>query len=388
MKRWSFVLVLLLAVPLLAQTPGDVATRVTINSKILGEERTMWLRLPDGYGRTEARYPTLYLTDGDAQMLHTVSTVAFLERQGRIPAMIVVGVNNTDRTRDLTPSAAPMQRPDGTRVDLPNAGGAGNFLSFFENELIPWVESNYRTQPFRIFFGHSFGGLFAVNALATKPDLFHGVIAASPSLQWDGDLAIRKTAGLFESRKSLPVTVHVTAGREADNLVSSVKRFETLARRKAPKDFRISTAYHDDEDHGSITLRTLYDGLRSIFADWQPPRDENGQMRVSLRQILDHYSALSGRLGYSILPPEAIVNQIGYQYLAAERFDEAIGAFRMNLENYPESANVYDSLGEAHERRGELDAARKLYALAVEKSEGKNDPNEAAFRANLGRVSK
>lgn len=388
MKRWSLLFVLLFALPLLGQTAGDVATRVTIDSKILGEERSLWLRLPPSYGRAAAHYPTLYLTDGDAQMLHTVSTVAFLERQGRIPEMIVVGVNNTDRTRDLTPSAASLRGPDGAPVQLPTAGGAGNFLAFFEKELIPWVESNYRTRPFRIFAGHSFGGLFAVNALATRPELFRGVIAASPSLQWDKDLVIGKTASLFAARKSLPVTIHITAGREAENLVASVRRFETLARRKAPKDLRISTGYHDDEDHGSITLRTLYDGLRSIFADWRPPTDEAGQMRVSLRQLVDHYAAVSARLGYTVAPPEGLVNQIGYQYLAAERFDEAIGAFRMNVENHPESANVYDSLGEAHERRGDLETARELYALAVEKSAGKNDPNEAAFRENLARVAK
>jgi uncharacterized protein len=387
MKRWSFLFVLLFAVPLLGQTAGDVSTRVTIESKILGEERTLWLRLPASYGRAGAHYPTLYLTDGDAQMLHTVSTVAFLERQGRIPEMIVVGVNNTDRTRDLTPSAASLPRPDGVPRQFPTAGGAGNFLAFFEKELIPWVEANYRTHPFRVFAGHSFGGLFAVNALATRPELFRGLIAASPSLQWDEDLVIVKTASLFASRKSLPVTIHVTAGAEADNLVSSVRRFERLARRKAPKDFRISTGYHDDEDHGSITLRTLYEGLRSIFADWRPPTDEAGRMRLSLGQLVDHYDAVSARLGYKVAPPEGLVNQIGYQYLTAGRFDEAIGAFRMNVENHPESANVHDSLGEAYERRGDLDSARELYALAVEKSAGRNDPNEGAFRENLARVT-
>jgi uncharacterized protein len=388
MKRWSLLFVLLFAFPLLGQTAANVSTRVTIDSKILGEERSLWLRLPPSYERGAARYPTLYLTDGDAQMLHTVSTVAFLERQGRIPEMIVVGVNNTDRTRDLTPSAAPLIRPDGTPARFPTAGGADNFLAFFEKELVPWIESTYRTHPFRVFAGHSFGGLFAVNALATRPELFRGVIAASPSLQWDKDLVIGKTATLFAGRKSLPVTIHVTAGREADDLIGSVRRFETLARRKAPKDFRISTGYHDDEDHGSITLRTLYDGLRTIFADWQPPRDEAGRMRVSLRQVADHYATVSARLGYAVAPPEGMVNQIGYQHLAAEQFDEAIAAFRVNVENYPESANVYDSLGEAHERRGDLENARALYAIAVEKSAGRNDPNEEAFRENLERVTK
>lgn len=208
MKRWSLLFVLLFAAPLFAQTAGDVSTRMTIDSKILGEERSLWLRLPPSYGRAAAHYPTLYLTDGDAQMLHTVSTVAFLERQGRIPEMIVVGVNNTDRTRDLTPSAA----SPGAAALQPTAGGAGNFLAFFEKELIPWVDSKYRTRPFRIFAGHSFGGLFAVNALATRPELLSRGDRGEPVTQLGQGSGDRKD-GLAVRRAEVAAGHHPPHGR-------------------------------------------------------------------------------------------------------------------------------------------------------------------------------
>ncbi len=388
MKRFLIVLALISG-SLFAQTAANVAERKTIKSTILGEERAFWVRVPGDYARSGAsRYPVLYLTDGDAQMLHTVATVAFLERTGKIPQLIVVGVGNTDRTRDLTPSRASMRGADGNAVEFPTSGGAGRFLDFFERELIPWVEANYRAEPFRVFAGHSFGGLFAIDALASRPDLFRGVIAASPSLNWDEDLAIRKAAALFAERKELPVTVHVTAGREGEALVSSVRRFEKLASKNRPKGFAASFGYHDDEDHGSIVLRTNYDGLRKIFADFAPPTDATGRVAQDWAALRKHYEGLSKRYGYRVRVPEAMANVFGYQKLGQKRFEEAIEIFRANVESYPHSANVHDSLGEAYEKQGRADLAREQYALAVRKSEGRDDPNAAVFRANLERVSK
>jgi hypothetical protein len=388
MKRY-LVLFVLIASSLFGQTAADVAERNALVSKVLGEERAFWVRVPDGYARSgETRYPVLYLTDGDFQMFHMVATVSFLEREGKIPQMIVVGVGNTDRTRDLTPSRASMLQLDGTRREFPTSGGGPRFLEFFETELIPWVESRYRTQPFRIFAGHSLGGLFAVEAIASRPDLFRGVIVASPSLQWDEDHAVRDMRALFDTRKELPVTLHVTAGREADALVSSVRRFERLASKKGPKGFAATFSYHEDEDHGSIVLRTHYDGLRKIFAGFAPPTDENGLFELEWAALKKHYAGVSKRLGYEVLVPERMTNMLGYQKLAQNRLDEAIAIFKENLAHWPHSPNVYDSLGEAYERSGRRDLAREQYAMAVKRSAGAGDPNEAVYKANLERVSR
>src|SRR6185369_6618719 len=77
-------------------------------------------------------------------------------------------------------------------LQFPSAGGADNFLKFFETELIPQIEKQYRVQPYRIFAGHSFGGLFAIHALITKPKLFNSYVAVSPSLQWENFEALKR----------------------------------------------------------------------------------------------------------------------------------------------------------------------------------------------------
>jgi predicted alpha/beta superfamily hydrolase len=180
LKALPFLALLLSSLSALGQTPqvNDTATRLAFKSEVLGEERVVLVRTPPRYARGSERYPVLYLTDGDAHILHTSATVEFLARNGRMPEMIVVGITNTDRTRDLTPT----QAFDDAQTNPPRkSGGADKFLKFIETELVPLVESRYRTQPYRIFAGHSLGGLFAVHAMLARPDLFNALIADRPS---------------------------------------------------------------------------------------------------------------------------------------------------------------------------------------------------------------
>ena len=96
---------LLFSLPARAQAqPGGGVTKLTIKSDVLGEDRTILVRTPAGYEANKLHYPVLYMTDGDAHIAHTSSTIEFLARNGRISEVIVVGITNTDRTRDLTPT--------------------------------------------------------------------------------------------------------------------------------------------------------------------------------------------------------------------------------------------------------------------------------------------
>src|SRR5258706_5663405 len=116
LKRILGAFVLLLAGPAgRAATPITIGELVKLPSKVMGEERTLLVSLPDAYVlRATTRFPVLYLTDGDAQIMHTRGTIDFLARNGLMPNMIIVGVTNTSRTRDLTPSLADFSNPDGT----------------------------------------------------------------------------------------------------------------------------------------------------------------------------------------------------------------------------------------------------------------------------------
>src|SRR6185503_18883049 len=118
-------------------------------------------------------------------------TIEFLVQNGRMSDLIVVGVTNTDRTRDLSPVKSSDKNAAG-ELQFPTSGGADNFLKFFETELIPEIEKKYRVQPYRILAGHSLGGLFAIHAMIAKPGLFNSYVAVSPALQWENAEALKR----------------------------------------------------------------------------------------------------------------------------------------------------------------------------------------------------
>jgi predicted alpha/beta superfamily hydrolase len=192
---------------------------LTIKSAVLGEERVVLVRTPVGYETNKLSYPVLYMTDGDDHINHTSSSIEFLTENGRMPDLIVVGVMNTDRTRDLTPVKSTTKNAAG-ELQFPTSGGADNFLKFFETELIPEIEKQYRVQPYRIFAGHSLGGLFAIHAMITKPGLFNSYIAVSPSLQWENKEELKRAEDFLKAQKEMKVTLFVSIGNEPGQLVS------------------------------------------------------------------------------------------------------------------------------------------------------------------------
>jgi len=373
-----------------AGTPISIGEALKLPSTLLGEERRILISTPAGYGRSQARYPVLYLTDGDAHLTHTRGTVDFLAQNGLMPNVILVAIPNTNRTRDLTPTRASRPMPDGSRQDIPNSGGAGAFLDFFEQELFPYVEANYRTSPYRIFAGHSLGGMLALHILLERPQLFNAYISVSPSLDWDQKLILRRAAEALKPHKTFQKTLFVSMGDEETGLMrpNNFDRLQTLLKSVKATGFAWEAKPMPDEDHGSVVLRSHYWGLRKVFEGWRLPQDrETRTFKGGLAEIKAHYAGLTQRLGYPVDIPEQTLNLVGYQQLGQKAFEEAIAVFRYNLEVHPGSANAHDSLGEALETAGKLAEAREAYAKAVELGTKNQDPVLAVFTRNLERVA-
>jgi uncharacterized protein len=372
---------LLLASPVFAQEP--VALRV--ESKALGETRTVLVRTPASYATGDRAYPVLYMTDGERQLQHTVATVDYLARENRIPELIIVGITNTDRTRDLTPTHVESVVQNGQTLTFPTSGGADRFLSFIAAELVPHIEKNYRTLPFRAFAGHSFGGLFALHAFFQRPDLFQGIIAASPAVIWDNHYPVRRASELLRSGRALNNTLVISEGSEGEEFDREFRALEAVLKQLSPKGLTFEAHQFVDEDHGSAVMPTHYAGLRKVFAPWRFNVD--GDVSTLHARAKSHYERLSKLVGRPTPIPEATGNVIAYRLMQGGRLDEAIEAFKANVAAYPRSPNVYDSLGEAYERRGDLHRARQNYARAVELGRQLSDANTAIFEQNLQRVS-
>ena len=366
--------------------PISIGQLHTLESAALGEERTVMIHLPPGYDAGTQRYPVLYLTDAEAQFGHTAATADFLAVQGRVPPLIVVAIRNTDRTRDLTPTKGGLKE-GGKALPLPQSGGADRFLAFIGNELVPYVDANFRTAPYRAFAGHSFGGLFAMNALFTRPELFQAVLAVSPTFPWDADYLLRLARPFFAEKKEARHALFVAIGNEPD-LEPGFRSLRELARTSTADGFGATFREYPDDDHGSLVLAAHHDGLKALFAGWILPRDpQTGFPRGTAEEIAAQYAKLSKTVGFTVVPAERIVNLAGYGRLAERKVPQALAIFEMNAKNYPESANVWDSLGDGLEAAGRLDDAKTAVLKAVALGGKNKDPLLPAFREHLDKLN-
>ena len=187
-----------------------IGEKATIFSKILNEKRTILVSTPAGYEEDAEVYPVMFLLDGETHFQYVAALAKYLGSIKSIPPMLVVGIQNTDRTRDMTPLS---QKPDEIKR-FPSHGGAENFLAFITKELAPWLKDNYRTGSYSILAGHSHGGLFAINAMFTDPAAFNAYLAISTSLQWN-DQSLVKEADVFFGNTKLPdFSLFLSAGNE------------------------------------------------------------------------------------------------------------------------------------------------------------------------------
>jgi predicted alpha/beta superfamily hydrolase len=234
--------------PVLTEEPFQFAFTQRLYSEHLVEEREFYIHLPSDYDTSTDNYPILLVTDGDAQIFHLSGIVQFLAREDVIPDCILVAVPHYDRESDLLPSR--------------NAEGFTNFLKY---ELVPYLEQNYRTHPFKVIMGHSYGGLYVTHTLLEHSDFFNGFIAADPSLWWNGRSMENQARDLFTQITSFDKAYYFDQSRISQ--MGGVE-FSAMLEQSAPSDFRWMFLRMSDETHGSIVHQSYYFGLEWVFHNW------------------------------------------------------------------------------------------------------------------------
>jgi predicted alpha/beta superfamily hydrolase len=386
-----FLVVCLASIVSLAQNRALQATeRIVIHSKVLNEDRPILVRLPAGAQAGKVKYPVLYITDGDGHMEEVGGIIDFLVAHNRCSPIILVGIPNTDRTRDLTPTRADAKGPDGSIVQaFPTSGGADRFLQFIQTELFPEIEKRYPTASYRIFAGHSFGGLLAIHTLITHPDMFNAYIAVSPSLQWDDQKTLHQAQQFFTTTRELRKTLFFSLGNEGNTpnpMGDGFDQMQKLFATSTPKGFLVRSARYPDEDHGSTTMLAHYAGLKTVFDGWVMPFDQKaGMPEGGLQGVEAHYRELSERFGFPV-SSEAAINQLGYALMQQKKTEESLAAFQRNVELYPKSANVYDSLADGLEAAGKLELAHQNEEKAVALGTQTGDPLLPQFKQHLDKL--
>lgn len=300
----------------------------SVQSTILGENRKIWVHIPDGAGKE--RFPVVYLLDGDG---HFSSVVGMIQQLSTIngntmcPKMIVVGIPNTDRTRDLTPTHMDVDPMMNDSAAVRTSGGGEKFIAFMEKELMPFIESKYPTAPYKMLIGHSLGGLMVMQTFTHHNGLFNAYISIDPSMWWDNRKLLNETKTFLKNTKlegkSLYLGIANTMeegmdikkvvkdkSKETDH-IRAILELQTALESNKQNGLKYRGKYYAEDTHGSAPLITTYDALRFFF-DFYP-------MKFSFKDFMDstsvlpgkyqtHYANLTQKMGYQIKPDEWEIN--------------------------------------------------------------------------------
>ena len=354
-----FALTGLLAIqPCWAQSRDLPATIILdVPSQELQTTRTIWVSLPEGYTDEDTRYPVVYVLDGAVHFLNVVATVDFYSRYLRLPRMIVVGIDNPHRREDLTPS----ERADSSQSSLlpPTP-----FATFLADELKPFIESQYRTEPFAVLIGHSLSGLFAINSFLDQPGVFQGHIATSPSIYWDDQATVIKARTTLPSRGRLYVGL---SGGERPAIDSATRALVDILDAQASDDLWWRFEEFPDHNHLTVPHQAFGQALQSMLRDFRAPLERlTGEITASgsISPLIDHYASVSSQYGFRINPPELLISLVGDR-LFREHLPLANDLFRYRVELYPRSPRAHDELARGMRQAGALQAAIRSFEEAI-----------------------
>jgi hypothetical protein len=248
--------------------PLAIGETFTTHSEILGEERRINVYLPPAYSSSATvRLPVLYMPDGGIgeDFLHVAGLVQVLTGNGTMRPFLLVGIENTERRRDLT---GPTESADDRKI-APRVGGSAKFRAFLRDELIPQVEKRYRTTAERAIVGESLAGLFVVETLILQPELFDTYIAFDPSLWWNDRKLIAEAGKRLQAHALRGKTLYLATSDEPGILAATQQFVKTLG----PSDLAELRWHYEpmlEEHHSTIYHPAALRAFRALFPP--PPR--------------------------------------------------------------------------------------------------------------------
>jgi uncharacterized protein len=361
-------------------SPFTTGFEETISSKILGQQRKVWIHIPNSNGgnkiKDRGNYPVIYLLDGSENFNTVVSITEHMAESNLCPPMIVVGILHPNRLVDLT---------TGTDKELPDVvGGGEKFMSYVEKELIPYIDANYPTTSYKTFIGHSLGGLTVMNTFLHNPKLFNSYVSLDASLWWDNQKVVKEAKTILPTQNYKGKTLYMAMANRLEKGVDTVSvqkdtsgttglirsnlAFIKEQSKNKKNQLRFKYKFYEDDNHPSVRLIGEYDALRFIFEFYKLKIYDSELKNPDFKLdslLVAHYKNVSENMGYIVKPGENQINNLGYQMMGAKQLAKAETLFKLNTTNYPESANCYDSLGDLYLEKGDKAKAIETFKKAL-----------------------
>ena len=234
----------------------------TVESAGLKETRRINVYTPPGYDAAGAvRYPVLYMPDGGLRedFPHVAATIDTAIRAGEMRPLILVGIENTERRRDMT---GPTVVEEDKKI-APRVGGSAAFRRFIADELIPEIGRRYRGSDETGIIGESLAGLFVVETFFLQPELFDTYIALSPSLWWNNEELVKKAGERLKSMPGLHKTLYVASAN--DDIIPPIAHLGEILGTSAPAGLRWQYKPRTDLLHSTIYRGASPQVLREMF---------------------------------------------------------------------------------------------------------------------------
>lgn len=325
-----------------------------ITSAKVGETREFWVSLPDGYAESSEKYPVLYMMDADFNFNSgIIGGIRYAALLGEMPEFIIVGIKNTDRSKDIFPEEVTYR--DGSK----DGGRADRYLDFVREELIPHIDKNYRTQNFRVLYGTSNTGFTTVYALFRNPDMAQAYIAASATLSIPAFRA-KRDEWIRDFKGGKRRLVAVMGENDLPTVISQNGALKEALDSLAPPD--LTCQFRVIGNGGHVPADSLQLGLSVLFEGWkivQSIKESTfAEIRKQADRRLEKYG-VSGKL------PEDDLQGLGRSLLNDKKYAAAIEVLQYRADLYPRSADARVALGDAYHQSGQIAKARECYNQAL-----------------------
>lgn len=366
MKRYFFTLGLVLFI--LTITQNSYAQKdlddITfgkyryVHSEIMNEDRQLFVYLPEGYESSDESYPVvfqLYSHFLHSYYIPAIRTTDIMGGNGQAPKMIVVGIKNREfRYRDLLPEG--------------HWGGKSeidNFVAFFETELIPFIEKNYRTKTYRILSAPQAGAAFGVYSISRKPKLFNAYFLTSPFwIKSSRETLLKEFADAVKTNDFSNKFIMMSYGKyESDKELEAINRFKDLLQKIKTPSFQ----YYEnilDPEFGFSTPIDIETGMKRLFKDYKFPGTEEAQ---DLNTIISYYLNLSKSMQLEIKIPEHALAFEGDKFVREENLEKALEIFKKMHDLYPDGLMGYDRLGSVYYKMKMYEQSLRYYQMFLEK---------------------
>ena len=342
-----------LATPVFAAETVSVGHTISVPSEVLGQDRRVHIHLPEDYATAQNRhYPVIYSVGETRGFKAGAGLLDSLTHYRPImPPVIYVVLASVPEDGGQIPVYEMTPKTKADRI-----------LKFLEKDLIPYIDQNYRTHPYRILDGGHLTAVFGLYTLMTRPELFQAYIATTPYLFRDDSVLIQMASDFFDKEQDLSAFLYLSINDE--RLRPYYDRFINILEQQAPPTLDWHSVEYPEGRRQPPVLAWI-DALYRLFAD-QRLSDESVEFGAGAESIYSYYQDLSeDKYGYEISAADAL-NELGSLHLERNETDKAIKVFAFSVGKYPNSAMLYDSLAAAFERAGRLGKAVESQEMAVQ----------------------